>query len=64
MDLYLRYTYGLEEHVGQASTILEWQLSDRIQFFNINTISSNGNGNNEFSAIFSKSFMIGIEVHF
>ena len=63
-DLYLRYTYGLEERVGQASTILEWQLSDHIQFFNINMISSNGNGNNEFSTIFSKSVMIGIEVFF
>jgi hypothetical protein len=64
VDLVLRYTYSLEEHTGQASTILEWQLSDRIQFFNINTISPDGGGNNEFKSLFSKSFMAGIEVHF
>jgi len=63
-DLYLRYTYGVEERAGQASTILEWQLSDRIQFFNVNTISSDNGGNNEFNSIFTKSFMVGFEVHF
>ena len=63
VDLALRYTYGVEEHAGQVSTILEWQLSDRMQFFNINTISPDG-GNNEFNSLFTKSFMAGIEYHF
>jgi hypothetical protein len=62
-DLVLRYIYGLEEHTGQASTILEWQLSDRVRFFNVNTISLDG-GNNEFNSLLSKSFMVGIEAHF
>jgi hypothetical protein len=64
VDLALRYTYGVEEHAGQVSTILEWQLSDRMQLFNINTVSPDSGGNNEFNSLFTKSFMAGIEYHF
>jgi len=33
-------------------------------FFNINTISPDSGGNNEFNSLFTKSFMAGIEYHF
>jgi hypothetical protein len=63
LDIYLRYVYGLEEHAGQASTIVEWQVTDRIQFFNINTAAVGG-GNTEFNSLLSRSFIAGIEAHF
>ncbi len=63
LDVFLRYIYSVEEHAGQASTIVEWQVSDRIQFFNINTAAVKG-GNTEFNSLVSKSFMAGIEAHF
>ena len=63
LDVYLRYVYGLEERAGQASTIIEWQVTDRVQFFNINTAAVGG-GNTEFNSLLSKSFIAGIEVHF
>jgi hypothetical protein len=63
LDLYFRYVYSLEEHAGQASTIVEWQVTDRIQFFNINTAAVGG-GNTEFNSLLSKSFIAGIEAHF
>ncbi len=63
LDVYLRYIYSLEERAGQASTIIEWQVTDRLQIFNINTAAVGG-GNTEFNSLLSKSFMAGVEVHF
>lgn len=63
LDIAVRYTRGLEERAGQASTIVEWKLSDRVQFFNINTAGING-GESEFKSMVARSFMAGIEVHF
>jgi hypothetical protein len=64
LDVIVRYTHSLEEHAGMASTILEWKLSDRVQFFNVNMVSIDRGKQTEFNAILSKSFMAGIEVHF
>lgn len=64
LDVIVRYTYSLEEHAGQASTILEWQMNDRIRFFNINTVSVDSGRDTEFNAVLRKSFMAGIEAHF
>ena len=64
LDISVRYIHGLEERAGQASTILEWKLSDRVQFFNINMVAINGGKETEFNAILDRSFMAGIEVHF
>jgi len=64
LDIIVRYTHSLEEHAGQASTILEWQLSDRIRFFNLNTFGVNSGGDKEYNTLVSKSIMAGIEVHF
>jgi hypothetical protein len=64
LDVIMRYTHSLEEHTGQASSILEWRLSDRVQFFNINVVAVNGGRDSEFGSILSKSFLAGIEVHF
>jgi len=64
LDLIVRYTHSLEEHAGQASTILEWQLSERTRFFNIATFGVNSGGDTEYNALVSKSIMAGIEVHF
>ncbi len=63
-DLIVRYLYNIEEHAGQASTILEWQLTDRIQFFNINSVAVSHARETEFRTIADKSFMAGIEIHF
>lgn len=63
LDIILRYTHGLEEKSGQFSTILEWQVAERIQLFNINTIALGGS-DTEFKSVLSKSFMIGLELHF
>jgi len=63
LDVMLRYVYSLEEHAGQASTIIEWQVSDRVQFFNLNTAAL-GKENTEFKSLVSKSFIVGIEAHF
>jgi len=64
LDIMVRYIYGIEERAGQASTILEWRLSDRVQFFNINIVGIKGGKDTEFNAILARSFMAGIEVHF
>ena len=64
LDISVRYMHGLEERAGQASTILEWKLSDRVQFFNINMVAINRGKQTEFNAILDRSFMAGIEVHF
>jgi hypothetical protein len=63
LDVMLRYVHGLEERAGQASTILEWQVSKRMQVFNINTVAVGG-GDTEFNTILDKSLLAGIEVHF
>jgi hypothetical protein len=63
LDIILRYTHGLEEKPGQFSTILEWQVAERIQLFNINTLAIGGS-DTEFKSVIPKSFMIGLELHF
>lgn len=64
LDVVLRYVHGLEERAGQASTILEWQVTDRIQFFNINRVAIDRGKETEFNAVLDQSFLAGIEVHF
>jgi hypothetical protein len=64
LDIIVRYTHGLEEHAGQASTIIEWKLSDRVEFFNVNMMSIDCGRDTEFNAFLDRSFMAGIEVHF
>jgi len=64
LDIILRYTHGLEEHAGQASTIVEWRVSDRIQAFNINTIAVDRGRETEFNAVLAQSVLAGIELHF
>ncbi len=64
LDIVLRYTHGLEENAGQASSILEWRLSDTFQFFNVNAVALHGGNETEFHSILTKSFMAGIEAQF
>ena len=64
LDLIVRYAHSLEEHAGQAATILEWQLSERVRFFNMNTFGVHNSGETEYNALVSKSIMAGIEVHY
>lgn len=64
LDVTVRYTHGLEEDAGQASSIIEWQLTNRVRFFNVNTINVASGRNTEFNSILGKSFMAGVEVHF
>ncbi len=64
LDVIVRYTHSLEEHAGQASSIIEWQMTDRVQFFNINIVGVNAGGNTEYNSVISQSFMAGVEVHF
>lgn len=63
LDLYLRYTHGVEEHAGQASTIIEWKITDRATLFNINSAGI-GRKDTEFTSLIDRSFMLGAEVHF
>jgi hypothetical protein len=63
-DLVLRYLYNMEEPAGQASMILEWQITDSIQFFNINSIAVSHARETEFRFLADKSFMVGFEMHF
>ncbi len=63
LDVYLRYVYSVEERSGQASTIVEWQVSDHVQLFNINSYAAGGE-NSEFNSLLSKSFIAGVEAHF
>jgi len=60
---FVRYVHGIEERAGQASTIVEWKLTDRIEFFDVNAIAVGGS-NTEFSSVLRGSFMAGVEVHF
>lgn len=64
LDIILRYTYSPEERSGQASTIIEWRLSNRVRFFNINTAATGGGRETEFNSILTKSVLAGIEAHF
>lgn len=64
LDVVVRYVHGLEERAGQASTILEWALSDRVQFFNINMMAIDRGRETEFNAVLDRSFLAGIEVSF
>jgi len=62
-DVMLRYVHSLEERAGQASTILEWRMSDKLLFFNINSIAVGGH-DTEFNSILSRSYLAGVEMHF
>ena len=62
-DVMLRYVHSLEEHAGQVSTILEWRMTDRLQFFNINSLALGGR-DTEFNSIVARSYLAGIEIHF
>jgi len=63
LDVFLRYTHGLEEHAGQVSTIIEWKIADHASLFNINTASIGGR-DTEFTSLIDRSVMLGVEVHF
>ena len=63
LDLYVRYTHGIEEHAGQASTIAEWRITDHASLFNINTVSTGGR-DTEFRSVIDRSSMLGVEVRF
>lgn len=64
LDIIVRYVHGLEENAGQASTILEWQVTKRMSFFNINMIAVDHGRETEFNAILRESYLAGVEVHF
>jgi len=64
LDVIMRYTHSIQEHSGQASSIIEWRISNRVLLFNINTIVVGGGTNTEFNSMFTSSFMAGIETHF
>lgn len=63
LNVILRYTYGLEERAGQASAILEWQATGRLQFFAIGSANVGNRANTEFSSLVGSSLMAGIEAH-
>jgi len=60
LTVLLRYVRGLEERNGQASSILEWTLSERLQLFNITTVAA---GQGEFRALVDRSSVLGLEAH-
>jgi hypothetical protein len=64
LDVIVRYTHGIEEHAGQASSIIGWQVSNRVEVFNINTVALGRGRDSEFNSLFTGSYMAGIEVHF
>jgi hypothetical protein len=64
LDLVLRYTYCLEDRAGQAASIIEWQLTNRIQLFNLITVAVTRGRESEFNSLFSKSFLAGLEMHY
>jgi len=39
-------------------------MTDRLEFFNINTIAVDHGRSTEFNALLQKNFMAGIEAHF
>jgi hypothetical protein len=63
-DVIVRYTHGLEEHAGQGSSIIGWQVSNQVEVFNINTVALGSERNGEFNSLFTGIYMAGIEVHF
>jgi hypothetical protein len=63
LDVIVRYTYGIEEGGGQASAIIEWQVTDRVQLFTIDT-KSVGSANREFSSTVRESYIAGMELHY
>lgn len=64
LDINLRYVHCLEDNTGAASSILEWKLSDRMLFFNINQIGFDYRKESEFTSVLDWSVMAGIEMHF
>jgi hypothetical protein len=62
LDVIVRYTHSLEEHAGLASSIVEWQLSDRVEFFNINSVAVSRGRETEFNAVLAWSVMAGVEL--
>ncbi len=64
LDIIFRYVHSIEENAGMASTIIEWKLTDNLQFFNLNTVSVGHGRDTDYNSILAKSFMAGIEVHF
>ncbi len=64
LDIAVRYIHGLEENAGQASTILEWQITKRINFFNINSVAVDHGKETEFNSLIRESCLVGIEIHF
>jgi hypothetical protein len=64
LDIVLRYVHGIEERAGQASTIAEWRITDRMQLFNINMMSIDRGRETEFNAAVDRSFLAGIEISF
>jgi hypothetical protein len=62
LDVIVRYIHSLEEHAGLASSIVEWQLSDRMEFFNINSVAVSNGRETEFNSILAWSVMVGIEL--
>ncbi|HET7318205.1 MAG TPA: hypothetical protein VFK23_03610 [Nitrospirota bacterium] len=64
LNIIVRYTHGLEEHAGQTSSIIEWKMTDRLEFFNINTVAVSRGRDTEFNALLDKSFLAGVEAHF
>jgi hypothetical protein len=63
LDVYLRYTHGLEEHAGQVSTIVEWNIANHVSLFNINSAGV-GRNDTEFTSLVDRSAMLGLEMHF
>jgi hypothetical protein len=64
LDVIVRYIHCIEERSGQASSIVEWQVSDQVQLFNINILAIDHGGETEFNSLIDKSLLLGIEVHF
>ncbi|HTF99010.1 MAG TPA: hypothetical protein VK654_00310, partial [Nitrospirota bacterium] len=64
LDIIVRYVHSLDEDAGQASTILEWQLTKRMSFFNINMVAVDHGKETEFNSVLRESYMAGVEVHF
>jgi hypothetical protein len=62
LDIIVRYIHSLEERAGLASSIVEWQLSDRVELFNINSVAVSRGGETEFNAILAWSVLAGLEL--
>ncbi len=64
MDLIVRYVHGIEERAGQASAIIEWKLTDRLQLFSVAMMSIDRGKTTEFNAVLDRRFLAGVEHHF